>query len=203
MRVNIDKQGKKLAFNMIDSWNDVTMNKLERLLAYQDLPAIQKGLNIVNLFSDIPKDIIKTLSITDVAKLLTYVEELQAETDGTHKATFTLNGIRYGFIPSLEDISLGEYADIETFIKDGVEKNLANIMSVLFRPIIEETEHYYIIEAYNGATQKARRRLFMDMSAVQVHNSMVFFWSFVNKLYQTFKLSLVKKMSQKEKIEQL
>jgi hypothetical protein len=199
MKINIDILGEKKQYNMIDSWLDVTLNNLQRFLAYQDLDASGAAINTINLFSDIPKDVIKSLSLTDVVTLLDAVNALEMEKDAKHRATFTLEGKKYGFIPSLEDITLGEYADIEVFIKGGVEKNLSNIMSVLFRPVKKESKHGYIIESYDGATQKDRAKLFMNMSAIQVQNSLVFFWSFVNVLSKTFKSSLIQKMSLKEK----
>lgn len=182
MRININIKGEKESFNIINKWEDCTLGNLQRLLAYQDLDEGSKAINTVNLFSDIPKKMIKKLSIQDIAQVLSYINQLESEKDTGHTATFTLNGKRYGFIPSLEDISLGEFADIETFIKQGVEKNLPNIMSVLFRPITEESKGNYKIEVYDGESQKERAKEFLEMSAVQVQNSMVFFCNFVNKL---------------------
>jgi len=199
MIINIDIQGKKKKYNMIDSWLDVSLSNLQRFLAYQDLNPSSAATNTINLFSDIPKEVIKQLSLTDVVALLSQINEMEFEKDAKHRATFILEGTKYGFIPSLEDISLGEYADIETFIKGGVEDNLSNIMSVLFRPIVKESKHGYTIEAYDGATQKSRSKLFNYMSAVQVQNSLVFFWSFGNLLSKAFRLSLIVKMQKKEK----
>ena len=170
MKINIDILGEKKQYNMIDSWLDVTLNNLQRFLAYQDLDASGAAINTINLFSDIPKDVIKSLSLTDVVTLLDAVNALEMEKDAKHRATFTLEGKKYGFIPS-----------------------------VLFRPVKKESKHGYIIESYDGATQKDRAKLFMNMSAIQVQNSLVFFWSFVNVLSKTFKSSLIQKMSLKEK----
>ena len=137
----------------------------------------------LNLFSDIPKDIIKTLSITDVSKLLTYTEELQAASDSTHKATFTLNGKRYGFIPSLEDITLGEYADIEMLFRDDVHRNLPELMAILYRPIVEEKGDVYTIEAYDGNTT-IRAEEFKNMKAIMVQGALLFFWSLGTELLE-------------------
>jgi len=134
--------------------------------------------------------------------MLRILSNMEEDKDTTFKATFTLHGVKYGFIPSLEDISLGEYADIETFIKNGIENNLANIMSVLYRPVVEDHKDYYIIEGYDATSQQRRSRLFMDMSGMQVQNSLVFFYHFVNELYKTFPSYLIQKMTNKTKISQ-
>tara|TARA_R110002051_G_scaffold216150_2_gene280522 strand:- start:1332 stop:1934 length:603 start_codon:yes stop_codon:yes gene_type:complete len=197
MNINIKINNKKKTYSFIDSWNDVSLNSLSRFLAYSKLDATAQALNTINLFSDMPKDVIKKLSLEDVLQLMKMLTSMQNEVDAVHKATFTIEGKKYGFIPSLEDITLGEYADIESFIKGGIETNLPNIMSVLFRPIVEENAKSYSIEGYDGTSQKERAKIFMDMNAVQVQNSMVFFCNFVNVLSKISVLYL----ELKEKLE--
>ena len=103
---------------------DVSLENLSRFLAYSKLNPTNRAVNTINLFSDMPKEVIKKLELSDVLVPLKMITDMEAEVDGVHNATFTLNGKRYGFIPSLEDITLGEYADIETFIKQGLSENL-------------------------------------------------------------------------------
>ena len=87
---------------------------------------------------------------------------------------FELEGKEYAFHPQLEDMTLGEWADIETFIKEGLENNLHNIMAVLFRPVIERENEAYIIQAYDGNIA-VRAEKFKKMSAEQVKAALVFF----------------------------
>ena len=61
---------------------------------------------------------------------------------------FELNGINYGFIPNLEDLSLGEYIDLETYLKD--QKNLHKVAAVMYRPITKQYKELYDIESYNS-----------------------------------------------------
>ncbi len=202
MNVIVDINKEKKEYSLINSWNDVTLKELGRLLEYRKLTPTAEAINTVNMFSDIPKDIIKKLRLEDVLGMLRILSNMEEDKDTTFKATFTLHGVKYGFIPSLEDISLGEYADIETFIKNGIENNLANIMSVLYRPVVEDHKDYYIIEGYDATSQQRRSRLFMDMSGMQVQNSLVFFYHFVNELYKTFPSYLIQKMTKQTKISQ-
>ncbi len=199
MNIIVDINSEKKEYKLINSWNDVSLKELGRLLEYRKLSPTAEAINTINMFSDMPKDIIKKLRLEDVTGMLSLLSELESDKDTSFKATFTLHGVKYGFIPSLEDISLGEYADIETFIKNGIETNLANIMSVLFRPIVEDHKDYYIIEGYDATTQQRRSRLFMDMSGMQVQNAMVFFCNFVNELYKTFPSYLIQKMLKENK----
>mgnify|MGYP003639228248 CR=1 FL=1 len=199
MEIIIDIDKEKKHYKLIDSWSDVSLKELSRLMEYRKLTPTQEAINTINMFSDIPKDMIKKLRLEDITGMLSLLSDLEVEKDMTFKATFKLHGVKYGFIPSLEDISLGEYADIETFIKDGVEKNLANIMSVLFRPVVDDKKDYYTIESYDATTQQRRSKLFYDMSGMQVQNSMVFFWSFVRELYKCFPSYLMNQLKKKNK----
>ena len=52
--------------------------------------------------------------------------------------------------PDLSEITLGEYADIESLIKEGIQKNMPEVMAVLFRKIIDKNGEAYTIEAYDG-----------------------------------------------------
>jgi len=80
--------------------------------------------------------------------------------------------------PDLSEITLGEYADIETFIKEGIQQNLPELIAVLFRPIVERNGEVYTIEAYDGNI-KIRAEIMKKMSAEQVQSVLVFFWHFV------------------------
>jgi hypothetical protein len=64
--------------------------------------------------------------------------------------TFTLGGKEFGFIPDLENISLGELADLQNNIGDVQTYNKA--MATLYRPIIQKSFGKYEIEEYNGTT---------------------------------------------------
>ena len=77
-----------------------------------------------------------------------------------------------------DDITLGEYADIEVLcIKNGLEKNMPEIMAVLFRPIIERNgSGYMIIEAYDGNITDKGGGNEKDVSRASTKCALVFFW---------------------------
>ena len=59
-------------------------------------------------------------------------EILQAKPDFIHR--FTFNGVEYGFIPNLNEITVGEFIDLDEYIKDG--KQLHKIAAILYRPCV-------------------------------------------------------------------
>jgi hypothetical protein len=65
------------------------------------------------------------------------------------KQEFNLDGKTFGFIPSIEDISFGEYVDLDNYMADTL--NLHNTMAVLYRPITQRAGKRYDIEPYESA----------------------------------------------------
>lgn len=58
------------------------------------------------------------------------------------------DGKEYGFIPNLDEISVGEQADISSFIADWQKMDKA--LGVLYRPITLKRKENYLIEDYNA-----------------------------------------------------
>jgi len=81
---------------------------------------------------------------------------------------FKLGETQYGFHPSLDDMTLGEYIDLDTYIGDW--DNIEKAMNVLYRPILTSIGEKYAIDEYNVENDKYL--LDMPMSAV---TSSIFF----------------------------
>ena len=122
------------------------------------------------------KQLIKELSIKDVAVIMSKVAEMQANEDSSLKRIIEIEGVEYGFHPNLDDITLGEYADLETFIKNGIEKHMPEVMAILYRPVTEKTDSgIYTIEKYGGDLT-IRAEQMKKMSAEQVQSALRFFF---------------------------
>jgi len=182
MKVKINKEGKEKNYNLIKSWNDVTLDKWVKLISRRKKTKTQDALDTISVLSDIPKKLINELAIGDVAILLKKISDLQAKEDTKLKKIIKLDGIEYGFHPNLEEITLGEYADIETYLKNGLEDNLTKLIAVLYRPITERDGKDYSIEAYGVSDSRMRAKKFEKMKARDVNSSLVFFWTLGKEL---------------------
>ena len=175
MEIQIEKNKKTRKYKTIKSWSDVTLEKWLKLISIKTKSKSKEAKKTIAALSDIPQKLIDELSIQDVALLLDKLAVMQNSKDTVLKKMITVEGVEYGFHPSLDSITLGEYADIETFIKNGIENNLANIMAVLYRPVKEKKNKIYTIEAYDGNIE-IRAEVFKKMAAEQVESALVFFW---------------------------
>ena len=201
MKVKIKKEGKDKTYNFIDSWSDVTLEKWLKVIDVETGSKTKEAEETIAALSDMPKKLVKELALRDVAIIMGKVAELQSEQHTLLKKTFEINGVEYGMHPDLSEITLGEYADIESFIKAGLEKNMPEIMAVLFRPIKDKNGEAYVIDAYDGNIT-IRAEEFKKMSSEQVQSALVFFWNLGKGLlrilpsYLTEKLKGMKELAQ-------
>tara|TARA_R110002124_G_scaffold236284_1_gene401555 strand:+ start:935 stop:1534 length:600 start_codon:yes stop_codon:yes gene_type:complete len=177
MQVKIKKEGKTKTFNLIKKWSDVTLETWLKLIDFETGTKTEEATETIAALSDIPKNLVKELALADVAQIMSLVGTMQQEQDSVLKRLIMVNKIEYGFHPNLDDITLGEYADIETYIKAGIEKHLPELMAILYRPIKEKKNKVYIIEAYDGDIRMRAEEMKL-MSAEQVQSALVFFYAF-------------------------
>jgi hypothetical protein len=195
MKVKIKKQGKTESFNLIDSWSDVTLETWLSLIDFETGTKTEEATETIAALSDIPKKLIKELSLSDVAVIMSKVGELQAKQDTKLKRIIEINGVEYGFHPDLDSISLGEYADIEQFIKNGIDKQLPELMSVLYRPIKLKKNDIYIIDSYDGDIRLRAEEMKL-MSAEQVQSALVFFYTLGKVLSEILPLYLMERLKE-------
>ncbi len=198
MKVKVKKEGKVKEFKLISSWKDVTLEKWLKLIRFQEGSKTEEATETIAELSNMPKKLIKELALKDVAKVMSRIAQLQNKQDTKLKRIIEIDGIEYGFHPDLDSISLGEYADIETFIKNGIEKHLPDLMAVLYRPIKLKKNDIYIIETYDGNI-RLRTEEMKKMSAEQVQSALVFFYAFVKELSQTLQSSLTEVLMETKK----
>lgn len=95
---------------------------------------------------------------------------------------FKLGGVEFGFIPELEDMSFGEYTDLDTYIGDW--DNMHKAMAVLYRPITKKgLNNTYEIEKYNGSITYSDVMKHAPLDIVFGAN--VFFYNLGNELLKS------------------
>ena len=198
MKVKIKKKGKVKEFKLISSWEDVTLEKWIKLVDFHKGTKSSEALETIAELSNIPKDLIKQLELKDVALIMSKVAEMQQEQNSSLKRVIEIEGKRYGFHPDLDSITLGEWSDIETFIKQDIEKNLPEVMAILYREIEEEKNDIYTIKAYDGNIS-IRTEIMKKMSAEQVQSALVFFYHFVTKLSEILPSYLMERLKEMNK----
>jgi hypothetical protein len=149
-------------------------------------------------------EIFCNLNLRDVAKIrYNYVKSILNDLNGLFATkeelipTFTLQGVEYGFIPVLDDMSLGEYIDLDENFSSW--QTMHKAMAVLYRPVTLKQKDKYQIEEYKGVdAADVMKKMPLDV----VMSSMVFFYHLNKELLQTTLNYLSKEIPNKMTMEQ-
>jgi hypothetical protein len=94
---------------------------------------------------------------------------------------FKMGGVEFGFIPNLDEMTQGEFVDLDTYISDWQEMHKA--MAVLFRPITKKVNDKYQIEEYNGSITYSEVMKHAPLDVVL--GATVFFYHLGNELMKS------------------
>ena len=153
----------KLNITIPTNLNEITLRQYKHFLKIQENVDDEKFLNakIIEIFCKIKLEDVMRLNFNDSELIVTTLTEM-FESKPKLVTNFNMGKVEYGFHPELDDLTLGEYIDLDTFIGDW--KNIEKAMSVLYRPVISKLKGKYLIEDY--AVGKEERLLDMPMDAV-------------------------------------
>jgi hypothetical protein len=183
----------KLDIYIPEELSDITLGQ------YQKFAKINTGENENTSFL-LHKmvEIFCNIDLKDIAKIkYTYVNNIVSEINKMFDVKtslipiFKMGGINYGFIPKLDDITLGEYIDLDNTLGDW--ETMHKAMSVLYRPVKFQKGHRYQIEDYTGMENDERMK---NMPLDVVMGSLVFFWSLRNELLKNTLKYLSKEMTE-------
>ena len=150
-----------------------------KLKDYQDFLLIENPSNddLLKCILNINTKELGKIKDKDVDYLINHINKLF---DQEHKfiPTFNLNGVAYGFIPNLDEITYGENKDVTSYINEW--GNMHKAMAVLFRPLKQKQGHKYLIEEYEGSHKYSEVMKQMPLSVVL--GAMVFFYNLTNEL---------------------
>ncbi|NBN88469.1 MAG: hypothetical protein EBV32_05220 [Proteobacteria bacterium] len=122
------------------------------------------------------KDVVK-LKVTSVNELIVHFTKIFKEKP-KFKPTFKIGDVEFGFIPNLENITFGEYVDLENYLSKWEDFHKA--MAVMYRPITIRKEDKYEIMEYTGAAAFSEGMKFAPMDVAIAAS--VFFWTLGKEL---------------------
>ena len=167
----------KVDINVPDSLNEITLyqyQKFEKLINNNE-PSHFVNQKTIEIFCNIELRDVARIKIADVDYLLSHLNTL-LQTKPKLTRTFKLGVYEFGFIPKLEDITSGEFIDLETYLSD--TETMHKAMAVLFRPIKSKVKDLYIIEDYEAADKYSEVLKYMPLDIAL--GSMLFFWTLLN-----------------------
>jgi len=154
------------------SLSEITLKQYKKFLKVQKNVKEEKFLNakMIEIFCNIALDKVMLLKLKDSQEIISILSNMFNEKPNL-VTRFKLNKVDYGFHPQLDELTLGEYIDLDTFIGDW--ENMEKAMNVLYRPVTIKLKDKYNIDDYKLGTESA----LLDMPMDAVMSSIFFLWS--------------------------
>ena len=170
----------KANINVPTELNEITLNQYQKFLKIQDKQESNNFIQtkMIEIFCNITMQDALNIKLSDADRISSLISTM-FEQKPSLVNSFWLNNVEYGFVPNLDEITLGEYIDLDTYM--GEWQNIQIAMNVLYRPIKQKLGKKYLIEDYNPDTKD--RLINMPMDAV--FSSIIFFYHLGIELSQT------------------
>lgn len=162
----------KIEINVPTSLSEVTLGQYQKFLKIAEENPEGNFLNakMIEIFCGIPLSDSYKLKMSSVTAIIDILNELLSQTP-KRVEQFTMNGVQYGFIPDLDEMSLGEYVDLDGSASDWNNMHIA--MNVLYRKIkIKKSGKYNIVE-YNVENPEKMKDMPLDAAI----GSLFFFYN--------------------------
>tara|TARA_R100000988_G_scaffold35422_1_gene17849 strand:- start:425 stop:1075 length:651 start_codon:yes stop_codon:yes gene_type:complete len=175
----------KLKIDIPTSLEDITLRQYKHFLKLQETVNDDRFMHakMIEIFCKVELDKVMRLKLKDTQEIVSLLSKLFEQKPNLVRH-FKLNKTEFGFHPQLDDLTLGEYIDLDTFIGDW--DNIEKAMNVLYRPVIAKLKTQYTIQDYKVDLNP--NILNMPMSAVM--SSIFFLWNLGLDLSKTMTNSL-------------
>jgi hypothetical protein len=170
----------KINVEIPNSLSDITLRQYKHYLKIQKNVEDEKflGAKIIEIFCDIELKDVMRLKFNDAELIANSLGEMFEQKPKLVRH-FKLGKTKYGFQPQLDDLTLGEYIDLDTYIGDW--DNMEKAMNVLYRPVELNIKDKYTIKKYDVTNYDTM----LDMPMDAVISSIFFFWNLGLELSKT------------------
>ena len=176
----------KKTITVPDNINDITLGQYQKyLVVSKDIDGEFLKQRTVEVFCKLAFHEAISMSYKDLNETYEHIVKiLNDKSSFIHR--FKIDDEEFGFMPDLENITSGEYADLNNYISK--EEEMHKAMAVMFRPITKTYKDKYDIMEYNGTEHFADIMKYMPLGAAL--GAMLFFWTLANDLVNGIQLSI-------------
>lgn len=171
----------KIKIVVPEDFSDVTVRQYKAMLkAWDNVTDTREAtLNAVCALCDLDRKVVNGADWGDIERIVGMLTWLIEEPDPAKldlplQKRFEFEGVEYGFIPDWTKLTVGEFADLESYCSQGAYKNLEKILAVVYRPIVETKADTYDIDKYSPHPSKAEKMLGLSMDIAV--SAMLFFY---------------------------
>ena len=162
----------KVELTVPSNLSEISLKQYKKFLKIQESNEDSYFLQckMIEIFCNLDAKSVRLLKISDADRVVDIINNMfEAKPDLIR--TFKIGGVEYGIIPDLDEMSLGEYIDLDTYIGDW--QNMQIAMNVLYRPISKKIGDKYLINEYTLDAKEKLEEIPMDV----VLGSIFFLWN--------------------------
>lgn len=154
----------KVKIKIPDSLKDIKLSQYQKFIDSvkdsDDAEFINRQM--VSCLMNIEHETVKQITRSSFNELVNVLSKLLNEKP-TIQTIIKYNGREYGLIPSMEEMTVGEQADLDSMYSDYSKRQ--KVMAILYRPITVKSRGNYLIEEYTGKEQPLDLTLDVVMGA--------------------------------------
>ena len=167
----------KVTINIPESLSEITLAQYQKWLKISDNNEDNNFLKqkMIEIFCNIPLKQVLNIKANDIDTIVEDINKLFL-LEPKFKDRFQYNGVEFGFIPKLDEMSFGEYIDLDTYLPEW--QTMHKAINVLYRPIKYNRKEKYLIEDYESADKYDMKQVTLDI----VFSALVFFWNLKKEL---------------------
>ena len=129
------------------------------------------NIKMLEIFCNIPFEYASKMKLNDFVEIVDKINVMLLEKPELVKF-FKMGDSDFGFIPNLEEMTFGEYIDLDSNIGDA--EKIEYVMAVLYRPVKQKVGERYSIHEYEP---ELFREAMLNMPMDAVVSSILFFWN--------------------------
>ena len=168
----------KLTLNIPESLSEVTLDQYQQWLKVAEGKELDNFLQqkMIEIFCGVTLKQVMLIKAKDIESIVVQISKLFNQKENKFIDRFNYQDQEFGFVPKLDDMTFGEYVDLDNYLADW--QLIHKAMGVLFRPITFKKKKQYLIEDYETADKYNMKQMTLDV----VFGAMVFFWNLRNEL---------------------
>ena len=166
-----------------DNINGITLGQYQRYIAVSEgIEGEFLNQRAIETLCNVSFGDVVNMAHKDVKEIIQKLTEI-LEDKSKFVNRFKISTEEFGFMPDLEEMTSGEFADLCAYM--GKPEDMHKAMSVMFRPIVERRE-------YTGTKDFAEIMKFMPLGAAL--GAMFFFYDLAKDLTNAIHLSIVQEV---------
>ena len=128
--------------------SEITLGQYQKFFKIQETNKDPYFLQckMIEIFCNLDGLTVRKMKMTDAERVANIINKMFEKKPPLIRS-FNLEEKEYSFIPDLNNISFGEYIDLDTNISDWQNMHVA--MNVLYRPVKQKLGEKYLIEDYD------------------------------------------------------